>query len=31
MFKGVPAALVAAGIVAASFVGFGGLVENLFG
>ncbi|MGI5894285.1 MAG: electron transport complex protein RnfA [Candidatus Merdivicinus sp.] len=31
MFKGVPAALVAAGIVAASFAGFGGLVENLFG
>ncbi|MCI8601732.1 MAG: RnfABCDGE type electron transport complex subunit A [Oscillospiraceae bacterium] len=31
MFKGVPSALVAAGIVAASFVGFGGLVENLFG
>ena len=30
MFKGVPAALVAAGIVAASFAGFGGLVENLF-
>ncbi len=31
MFKGVPAALVAAGIVAASFMGFSGLVENLFG
>ena len=31
MFKGVPAALVAAGIVAASFMGFGGIVENLFG
>jgi len=31
MFKGVPCALVAAGIVAASFMGFGGLVENLFG
>ncbi len=30
MFKGVPAALVAAGIVAASFMGFSGLVENLF-
>ena len=31
MFKGVPAALVAAGIVAASCLGFGGIVENLFG
>ncbi|MDD6034370.1 MAG: RnfABCDGE type electron transport complex subunit A [Oscillospiraceae bacterium] len=31
MFKGVPCALVAAGIVAASFMGFSGLVENLFG
>ena len=31
MFKGVPAALVAAGIVAAPFMGFSGLVENLFG
>lgn len=31
MFKGVPCALVAAGIVAASFMGFGGLVESLFG
>lgn len=30
MFQGVPAALVAAGIVAASFAGFSGLVENLF-
>ena len=30
MFKGVPAALVAAGIVAASFMGFSGIVENLF-
>jgi electron transport complex protein RnfA len=30
MFKGVPAALVAAGIVAASFMGFSGMVENLF-
>ena len=31
MFKGVPSALIAAGIVAASFMGFGGIVENLFG
>ena len=31
MFKGVPCALIAAGIVAASFMGFGGIVENLFG
>lgn len=30
MFKGVPAALIAAGIVAASFMGFSGIVENLF-
>ena len=30
MFKGVPAALIAAGFVAASFAGFGGIVENLF-
>lgn len=30
MFKGVPSALVAAGIVAASFMGFGGIVDNLF-
>ncbi len=30
MFKGIPSALIAAGIVAASFMGFSGIVENLF-
>ena len=30
MFKGVPSALIAAGIVAVSFMGFSGIVENLF-
>ena len=30
MFKGIPSALIAAGIVAVSFMGFSGIVENLF-
>ncbi len=30
MFKGIPSALIAAGIVSVSFMGFSGIVENLF-
>ncbi len=30
MFKGIPSALIAAGFVAVSFMGFSGIVENLF-